>query len=95
MPQSGYSPEICLDFDFSVIDWWDWFEGKTNETKPGPAGKPLEKGMTLVPKYTDLEDIFVQYRPPNPELTDVTAILDEEEMEGLLIYLDETTEPAF
>lgn len=94
LPQNGFSPEICLDFDLSVIDFYDWFEARAREKKPVPEGKKLSPGMTLGPRYTDIEDIFALYRPPSDDAL-ADAILDEEEIEGLLVYLDETTEASF
>lgn len=95
LSDSGYSPAICLDFDFAVLDYWDDYQRHANEEKPVPAPKPLGKGMALGPKYKTNEEIFLLYAPPEPDEVRASDILEPEEIDGLLDYLDETSGPTF
>lgn len=53
---------MCLDFDFAVVDWWEWFERRAGERVVGRDPSPkLKRGQTMVPKYT-IGDIFDLYR---------------------------------
>ena len=92
---AGFSSETCLDFDLAVLDYWDNYQAKASQQKPVPAGPPLGKNMTMGPKYETNEDIFLLYRPPVDDEVAASDILEPDEIEGLLEYLDETTDSMF
>ena len=53
---------MCLDFDFAVVDWWEWFEHRASERVVGRDPSPkLKQGQAMVPKYT-IGDILDLYR---------------------------------
>ncbi len=61
LPSQGYNPALCLDFDFAVVAFHGWFEGKANEQKPVPEPPPLRKRHVMGARYTDAGQILALY----------------------------------
>jgi hypothetical protein len=66
MPDEGFDPAECLDFDFSVVDFHSWVEARQDERKPvrESARDQLPnrgKGWTWGPRYERMSDIFDIY----------------------------------
>jgi hypothetical protein len=88
MPIEGFSPEDCLDFDFSVVDFWEWIEARQAERKPVPESSADRlpnkgKGWTWGPRYDSMNEIFELFTSgsdpygmdPEVAAIDVTASL--------------------
>lgn len=61
----GYSESQCLDFDLSVVDFWEWFEGKRHEKVQVPESRDPYKTKpkhVWIDKYTTEAQILALYR---------------------------------
>ncbi|CAA9542504.1 MAG: hypothetical protein AVDCRST_MAG43-263 [uncultured Thermomicrobiales bacterium] len=68
LPEAGFSDGARLDFDFAVVDWWEWFEDRSGERVVGRDDSPkLKKGQAMVPKYPTVDDILDLYRDDETE----------------------------
>lgn len=78
LAQSGLSPERCLDFDFAVLDFWDWFQHKSEEKViVKDRGKQPKKGETWGHKYPTVEDVLKQYYAERDVSRTVSAEFEE------------------
>jgi hypothetical protein len=63
LSSQGYSPDLCLDFDFAVVAFHQWVEAKTNEQKQVSAPPPLRPRHVMGSRYTDMGQILALYGP--------------------------------
>ena len=81
MSSLGYSEDACLDFDFAVLDFMDWYEQKAEERVIGKVrGRQPKDKETWLPKYKTVESILALYHAEtdfaanvSPEIAAVTT----------------------
>jgi hypothetical protein len=63
LDQTSSSAATCLDFDFAVVDFWDWYERTREERVKARQSKAeeLSRGQVWAPKYKTVEAILALY----------------------------------
>lgn len=76
LPKLGYSPQQCLDFDFALVDFWEWYKSKSEEQvqrRQRPSDK-LKDGYTWVRKYETVDEVlklyYAEHREKGPHYQD-------------------------
>jgi hypothetical protein len=86
LPSLGYTPSQCLDFDFAIVDFWQWYEATSEEQvqRRIKSSDKLKDGHQWVKKHPTVDEILKQYyavrEARGPHYTDplVAAMTDEE-----------------
>jgi hypothetical protein len=85
MPNEGYDPWDCLDFDFAVMAWGDAFDSYRQERVPRRV-PTLKQGMAMVPKYGSDWDVLTKvYGVGKRDILDpIVAGMTDDDLAALL-----------
>jgi len=86
LPSQGYNPALCIDFDFAVVAFHGWFEGKANEQTQVPEPPPLRKRHVMGARYTDAGQILALYGNAEAGLVldPIVAGLTDDDLAGFM-----------
>ena len=86
----GYSPDACLDFDFGIIDFMEWFDNKAEERVVGKVkGRQPGEKETWVPKYTTVDSILALYYAERGYMENVSPEIQSATREAIQDILDD------
>lgn len=80
-----FSSIQCRDFDFAVVDFWDWYQERQHEQIEVREPKH-RKGYVQAPKYTRVQDILdLYYRERGTvSLDPIVASMTDEALASLI-----------
>lgn len=83
LPEQGYTETECKQFDEAVVEFWDWFQNKKEETVLRKPSRRNE-GKVPHPRYASEAEILAEYYRSGGPTDPIAASITDDDIRDLL-----------